>query len=242
MKKQIFKTAIPLILLVTAVLIIGSSCGGENLCTETLWYRDADADGYGNPEMSVSNCDQPTGYIADNTDCDDTNSSVYPGAPELCDGLDNNCDGEIDNDPTNCDADTICVDGVCVAVDQVTFYRDNDGDGFGDPDNTMTGTGTPQEGWVLWAGDCDDTDPAVNVLAAEIPDNGIDDNCNGLIDNDDVRYIDADGDGYGSQEESAADGVFNKLDCDDTNAAVHPYQNEIPGNGIDDNCDGLIDE
>ena len=64
----------------------------------------------------------------------------------------------------------------------------------------------------------------------------------GEIDIDDIRYIDADGDGYGSSEQSPADGVFNSLDCDDTNPLIHPYAKENKENGIDDDCDGIVDE
>ena len=240
MKKQLFKTGIPLLLLATALLLIGPGCRGTDpSCSETIWYQDNDGDGYGNADEKTEACNAPQGYVEDNTDCDDTNDTVYPGATELCDGLDNNCDGEIDNSTTSCEEETICVDGACVTA--TTFYRDNDNDGFGNSDDTMLGAGTPPEGWVLWAGDCDDNNDMINVLANEIMGNNIDDNCDGFTD-EGVRYLDIDGDGYGSQEESAADGVFNNLDCDDTNPDIHPYRLEIFDDGIDNDCDGGIDE
>ena len=62
----------------------------------TVFYADSDGDGYGKASSSVTACAAPTGYVAQSGDCDDTNSTVYPGAPELCDGLDNNCNGEVD--------------------------------------------------------------------------------------------------------------------------------------------------
>jgi len=72
------------------------------------YYRDADGDGYGNPGITKISCSKPSGYVANNTDCDDSRSSVRPGAVEVCDGLDNNCNGTID-------------EGV-----KTTYYRDAD--------------------------------------------------------------------------------------------------------------------
>ena len=222
--KTLLKKTLPVLLLITAIGFIGSSCGGNDTpCTKQTYYMDADGDGYGTDEFTIEECEPKDGYVAQNGDCDDSNAAINPGATEICDGIDNNCDGTIDEN-----------------LDCTTFYRDNDGDNFGDPNNTMVGSGTPPEGWLLWAGDCDDNNDLVNVLADEIMNNETDDNCDGDTDSG-VRYIDADGDGYGSQNESAANGVFNNLDCDDTNAAIHPYQAEIVGNGIDDNCDGVTE-
>ena len=62
----------------------------------TRWFLDADADGYGCPTCITSACEQPTGRVEDNTDCDDEDPAVNPGAAEVPDGIDNDCDGEID--------------------------------------------------------------------------------------------------------------------------------------------------
>ena len=77
---------------------IDNDCDGE-VDEGVVWYRDADADGYGDPDAAVSSCDPPAGYVADGTDCDDTDAQVFPAALELCDdGADNDCDGLTDGD------------------------------------------------------------------------------------------------------------------------------------------------
>ncbi len=64
----------------------------------TVWYLDADNDGFGVTSTTISSCIQPTGYVSNSTDCDDANPSVHPGAIDIClDGIDNDCNGVIDN-------------------------------------------------------------------------------------------------------------------------------------------------
>ena len=81
------------------------------------------------------------GYTSD-VDCDDNSFSVYPGAIEACDGIDNNCDGQIDENVRS------------------TFYEDNDGDGFGSESNTIDACALP-EGYVPLGNDCNDNDPVL---------------------------------------------------------------------------------
>ena len=63
--------------------------------SRSAWYTDTDGDGYGSPGTEVLQCDAPAGHVADNTDCDDTNEAVNPGATEVCDAdeVDENCNG-----------------------------------------------------------------------------------------------------------------------------------------------------
>ena len=197
----------------------------------TTYYRDADADGYGDPGLTSQACAPPTGFVLNNTDCNDANANIHPGAAETCNGMDDNCNGQIDE---GCGTGT-------------TYYRDSDNDGYGDP-NVSTQATTPPAGYVANNTDCDDTKAAVHPGAVEIC-NGIDDNCNGQIDEEvkSTFYLDSDGDGYGNAATSTqactapAGYVSNNTDCDDTKASVNPVATEVC-NGIDDNCNGQVDE
>jgi hypothetical protein len=225
MKTKFLKTVLPVMLLVVAAFIIGSGCTGTPDEMTYRWYEDADGDGYGQwVENPIEQHDQPAGYVLDKTDCDDTNPDIYPNAPEIPDNfIDENCNG----------------------VYAVTFYKDSDDDGFGNPNvsdvyEIELGEEAPA-GFVSNNADCDDTDDMINPLANEIVGNDIDDNCDGITDEFEI-YIDTDGDGYGSNQFAAGPGVHNNIDCDDTDGEVYPYQQEILDNGVDDNCNGIIDE
>ena len=128
------------------------------------WYADADGDGYGDAATLTSACAAPTGAVGRPGDCDDGDAARRPGADEVCNGGDDDCDGAIDEDP----------------IDGTLTYADFDGDDFGDPstgdrrcdvvaDRTLDDT------------DCDDTDEAIHPAAAEVC-NAVDDDCDGTID------------------------------------------------------------
>lgn len=128
------------------------------------YYLDADDDGFGDANNSVTDCNQPTGYVDNDLDCNDNDATVYPGASEICDNKDNDCNGLTDDN----------------AADLVMVYRDADDDGYGD-DATTQMVCDATSGWVLIGGDCDDNNIAVYPGATGTAE-GIDNNCNGLID------------------------------------------------------------
>lgn len=195
----------------------------------TTFFQDSDSDGFGNPLVSQEACEAPTGYITNNTDCDDTTNLVNPGVAEVCDGIDNNCDGQIDEGMLN------------------TYYADSDGDNYGDTLATVEACTVPS-GYVEDSTDCDDTKATAFPGNQEVCDE-VDNNCNGVTDEGvtTTYYADFDGDTYGSlgvtqQACSTPAGyVLDSTDCDDSAVAVNPGATEIC-NGIDDNCDGNIDE
>jgi len=199
------------------------------------WYADADGDGYGDATSTTVACTAPSGFVGDDTDCDDTRAAVNPAATERCNGLDDDCSGRVD-EPT--------------AADAPTWYADADGDGYGDPSHSAPACTAPS-GSVADATDCDDADPAVNPAATELC-NGLDDDCDGATDEPDASgaptwYADLDGDGFGDASDAAvactapSGTVADATDCDDDDPAVNPAAAEHC-DGVDEDCDGLVDE
>ena len=200
-------------------------------CNSTNWYADADGDGYGNLNTTLSYCTQPYGYVSNSTDCDDAVAASNPAASEICDGLDNDCNGTADNGLTF-----------------VNYYNDGDGDTYG------AGTATnacqsPGASYVTNNTDCNDAVASVNPGASEVCD-GVDNNCAGGIDNGLTfvnYYNDVDGDTFGAGsainacQSPGAAYVLNNSDCDDSNNAVNPNGIEVCG-GTDENCDGQFNE
>jgi hypothetical protein len=201
--------------------------------TETF-YEDTDNDGFGDAGATTDACAAPPGFVADATDCDDGDGTVYPSAPEVCDGVDHDCDGAVDESS---------------AVDAGTWYADTDGDGHGDAGASLTACDAPA-GYVASADDCDDTDARAYPGAIETCD-GVDEDCDGTTDEGAVDaatwYADTDGDTHGDAGsavaacDAPAGHVAAATDCDDGDAGVHPGAAEVC-DAIDQDCDGDIDE
>jgi hypothetical protein len=169
------------------------------------------------------------GFLSD-VDCDDADASVYPDAPELCDGVDQDCDGQVDEEVVP------------------SWWVDADGDGWGDADTTPVASCSAPAGAVDQGGDCDDADRSVHPDATEAC-NGVDDDCDGTTDQGAVGawFDDADGDGWGDDATEidtctpGPDQVDQGGDCDDTDADAHPGAEEVCGDYDDDDCDGVAD-
>ena len=198
---------------------------------------DHDGDGYGDGVTTATACTPPSGYVlltsSTSIDCDDTDSTVSPDAAELCNSVDDNCDGTTDEQS---------------ALDALTWYVDSDGDGYGGA--VVLGTACEAlTGGAADSTDCDDGNPLVSPAATETC-TGVDDDCDGLVDDDDPSlssdagwFFDSDGDGHG---DSASPGnfcaersgfVLSDDDCDDSDSAISPSAVETCRNGVDDDCD-----
>ncbi len=219
---------------------IDNDCDGEldnDAADATTWYLDEDGDGYGLEDDSILACEQPKGWAPKPGDCDDQAPTAYPGAAEVCDGIDNDCDDVTDPDASD---------------DATTWYRDSDGDGYGNTEMSWTSCEAPT-GYVETPGDCDDTDEAFNSDAEEICDE-LDNDCDGLTDDEDkgvaggeTWYADADGDGFGDSASTTtaclepSGYTADATDCDDTNSDAYPEAAEVCDE-VDNNCDGLTDD
>jgi hypothetical protein len=194
----------------------------------TEWFVDSDGDGFGAPDASTTSCAQPAGYADNSDDCDDFSDTAYPGATEICNNRDDDCNQLIDDD----------ADGAEM------LWLDTDADGYGDP--ATGGMYCPGNDVVDDDTDCDDTNDQINPGRPEICD-GIDNDCDPSTDEDvvsgDVYYADADGDGYGltGGELYACDPPTGAItvagDCDDGDATISPDADELC-DAVDRNCDG----
>jgi hypothetical protein len=196
--------------------VVSSPIPAQNFTTKYRVYQDVDGDGYGNSvsvPVFVNTLPAP-GYSTNNLDCLDTNSAVFPGAAEICNLIDDNCDGLYDEGfPT------------------VTYYRDLDNDGYGNVGVTIQ-TCTVPMGYVSNSNDCNDANSNIRPNAPEICNGGVDDDCDLLADDFDpgvtgqtTWYIDNDGDGLGSTATTIfscvppVGYVSNTLDCNDNSSS-----------------------
>ena len=117
------------------------------------FYADLDGDGYGATSLAQQHCaDELPGWARERGDCDEGDPAVHPGAEELCNEADDDCDGRVDEN----------------AGDAVTWYADDDGDGWGDPERVWAACDGPS-GWVEASGDCDDSDPDTHPEGTPAP-------------------------------------------------------------------------
>jgi len=133
---------------------------GPHILPTLTWYVDKDGDGYGDGNDTKEKITRPEGYVALPGDCDDSNDAAYPGALEVCDLADNDCDGLTDE-----------------GVPSTTYYKDEDGDDFGDIHDRVSSCGNAPDGYIDDGGDCDDGDGSIFPGALEVCD-AVDRNCN----------------------------------------------------------------
>jgi hypothetical protein len=186
---------------------------------ESLFF-DSDGDGFGSSTPAES-CAAVSSAVANSDDCDDNDATVFPGAEEICDGADTDCNGSVDD-----------------VADPPIWYADADDDGYGNGQAATLATCEQPSGYVANGEDCDD------LNAGAFPDNKevcdaleVDEDCSGAADDADPNidpetqvtvYQDEDGDGFGVEEVTglachAGDGwALVAGDCDDTDAARNP--------------------
>ena len=205
------------VLIVAVALCVGCRSPIPDSGAADTGPLDADGDGYS----------QALG------DCDDADATRNPGAPELCDGIDNDCDGATDEDD---------------AQDASTWYADADADGYGDWASRAYACSQP-DGFIQDSSDCDDGDAEVNPGATESC-NGVDDDCDGTADEPDAVgattwWRDEDDDGWGDSDHSRIscdqpNGYAGlEGDCDDDQAEINPGASDGEQDGVDQDCDGV---
>ena len=211
---------------------------GEEL---DIYYRDNDEDGFGDDNDFLLACSLPEGYIDNNLDCDDSNDLIHPNADEICDEIDNNCNGIIDGEN---------------AIDRGTFYFDGDNDGFGNENVSIASCSAPFSYIEVNVDnpqfDCNDTNNLQNPSQLELCSTDYNDDCDEETNESDAAdvitfYLDVDGDEYGIDGDTlqscdAPDGyALDGGDCEDNDITINPGAIEVC-DGIDNNCTDGIDE
>jgi hypothetical protein len=207
--------------------------GVDDGLAQTDFFLDEDGDGVG-AGPAVRACAAPPRHVSLSGDCDDSDARRAPGKLEICDEVDNDCNDLVD-------------DGLATS----SYYRDEDGDGFGRQSEVVQRCRAPA-GYVEATAvfDCNDSDPTVRPGATEVC-NDVDDNCVEGVDEgfEKLWYRDVDGDGYGVASDTRTgctqpEGYVARTpipDCDDANPAVNPGATEVC-NDVDDNCVNGVDE
>ncbi len=209
---------------------------GATATDAPTWYPDLDLDGFGITELAVVDCQQPKDHVLLPGDCDDENIEINPGAAEVCDGIDNDCNDLVDDEDP----------GLYTGSGSL-WFPDEDADGYGSFSPYVLACEAP-EGWVSEGGDCNDEDPAINPGAEEICDD-IDNNCVDGVDEPGATggstyYRDRDADDWGDDDDTivACDRPTGYVevgeDCDEDDPAINPAAQEICEDEVDNDCDG----
>jgi hypothetical protein len=193
----------------------GADCNDSDPTIQSLesWYPDSDGDGYGSTDDVITTCFPEPGFITASGDCNDSDAEIHYGANEVCDGVDNNCNGYVDDRDDTLDTSSM-----------TPYYTDADDDGWGDIMSPVYGCTQPH-GTSDNSDDCDDNDPTVGAPKPWYQD------------------ADADGYGNDKTAKVGCyppKKGWTDLpgDCDETNPAVNPGADEICADYLDNDCDG----